>query len=102
MGPNRSGMPLEHSQTLLGHFRKNSFPVDKLGNYLKKHETSSGRKLICFLINYTNEKKNAHLQLKIWRPDEVTVFHMKAIREQMCFVQHKKTFILHVIVVHAQ
>ena len=44
MGPNRSGMPPEHSQTLLGHFWKNSFFVKKLEKCPKKHETSTGWK----------------------------------------------------------
>ena len=44
MGPDRSGMPPEHSQTLLGHFWKNSFFVKNLEKCSKNHEMSTGRK----------------------------------------------------------
>ena len=48
MGPDRSGMPPEHSQARLGHFWKNQFFVKHLGKCPKIHETSTGRKTDCF------------------------------------------------------
>ena len=48
MGPNRSGMPPEHSQTRLGHFWKKSFFVKNLEKRPKSHETSMGRKTVFF------------------------------------------------------
>ena len=59
MGPNRSGMPPEHSQTRLGHFWKKSFFVKNLEKRPKSHETSMGRKTVFFLGNHKN-KNDVH------------------------------------------
>ena len=59
MGPNRSGMPPEHSQTRLGHFWKKSFFVKNLEKRPKSHETSMGRKTVFFLRNHKN-KNDVH------------------------------------------
>ena len=54
MASNNSGMPPEHSQTLLGHFWKKSFFVKNLEKRPKGHETSMGRKTVFFLGNHEN------------------------------------------------
>ena len=45
-GPHKSGMPPEHSQTLLGHFWKRAFFVKNPKNWRKIMEMSTGRKTV--------------------------------------------------------
>ena len=56
MGPNRSGIPPEQSQTLLGHFWKVSLSVTNLETCPANHETSTSRKTVFFEKSYKSFK----------------------------------------------
>ena len=100
MGPDRSGMPPEHSQTLLGHFWKNSFFVKNLEICQKNRETSTGWKTTLFweIIQIKKTRiATTRISAVRWPPHLPYGAHSW----KNVFWQ-KKTSILRVIVVHAQ
>ena len=80
IGPNRSGMPPDHSQTLLGHFLRKSFFIS-LAKCPENYETSTGRKTVFFvwLIETLKKKQRASSRLELSRSDELPIFHMEPI-----------------------
>ena len=59
MGPDSSGMPLEHSQTLLDHFWKNDVFINRFETCPENHETQTGRETTLFRELMT--KKNMRI-----------------------------------------
>ena len=78
MGPDSSGMPPEHSQTLLGHFWTNHL----FGKKTDIMKTPTGRKTVFFPRGHDNhnKKKNASPRLELWWFDDLPIFHMEPNR----------------------